>query len=178
ARRPKMLTAASRPIAMPIGSTSHCTPKISPMPKTTSTDSRNAPTIRGTRRLSSRRCILNASKIWRRLALAAARFSRAAAFLAALSSLGFALAGIPRVYGHPPRPAGGLSGEQRARFLAGGALVCEVGQRGRELLAAVRDRLGVEPPRPVRRAHQRPGHHTGEPDLRGRLGVRHELLGL
>ena len=85
-RLPKMLTAASTPSAMPIGSTSHCTLKIKPMPKTTRTASRSAPTISGTSFLSSRRWTLNASQIWRRRAFDSARFAVRASFFAALSS--------------------------------------------------------------------------------------------
>jgi hypothetical protein len=99
-RLPKMLTAASTPSAMPIGSTIHCTSKIKPMPKTTRVASRIAPTISGTSFLSSRRWTLNASNSWRRRAFDAARFAVRASFFAALSSLG--LAGIAPGYGRVP----------------------------------------------------------------------------
>ena len=67
------------------------------------------------------------------------------------------------------RPGGALfdarsRGEHRADLLAGCTLRREVGEPGRQLLAAVRLGLGVEPSRAVRRAHQRAGHHPGEPD--------------
>ena len=98
----RLAALGSRTAAMPSTSSgaSQAPPTISPITRTSRTGARNAATISGTSFLSSRRCILNASRIWRRRAFDAARRSRAASFFAALSSWG--LAGIRPGYGPPP----------------------------------------------------------------------------
>src|SRR3954454_20839128 len=168
-RRPKIEMAMRRPTAMPSGRSTHSIPKNSPMPNASAEASTIEPIINGSRSLSSRRCCWNACQSCLYRIRDAARFSRFAAFCASLS----ALAGFPAM---PVRIA--LAREERGSLLGRGTPVCQVLQAFGQGLAAALLRLRVEPPRPVRRAHQRARHHARESHLLGGLRVRDELLGL
>ena len=68
--------------------------------------------------------------------------------------------------------------EHRFRLLCAGALLGELGHRRRRRAAVVGHGLGVEAPRAIGAADQRPGHHAREADLLGGPSMLDELLRL
>src|SRR5659263_418741 len=70
-----------------------------------------------------------------------------------------------------------LPREKARGLLPGRPGFAEMGERGRDLLAAATHRLTPQSPGAVRRADERSGHHSEEADALRLLGELDELLG-